>query len=84
MNRFMKYERILLLLGYPWAMFVQNWGGWVTTLGVSFFLSAGGFLGKLPFLTVFENYENPPPLFIIWFIIQFIIQSRFMNPQSVL
>ena len=32
-----RYERILLLLGYRWAIFVQNWGGWVNALEGSFF-----------------------------------------------
>ena len=58
----MKYEHILLLLGYPWGIFVQKWGGWVNTLEVSFFLvDRGFFLKKLPFLPVFENYENILP-----------------------
>ena len=43
-NCFMQYERILLLLGYPWAIFVQNLGGWVNTLEVSFFFGPGVFL----------------------------------------
>ena len=29
---------------YPWANFVQNYGGWVNTLEVSVFLWTGGFL----------------------------------------
>ena len=58
----MKYERILLLLGYPWAIFDQNLGGWVNTLEVSFYLWTGFFfLEKLPFLPVYANYENILP-----------------------
>ena len=54
MTRFMKYERILLLLGYPWAIFFQNLGGWVNNLQVSFILWTGGLLDKLPFLPASE------------------------------
>ena len=46
-NRFMKYERIVLLLGYPWAIFVPNLGGWVNDLEVNFFLWTGGFFDKI-------------------------------------
>ena len=42
-NCFMKDQRILLLLGYPWAIFVQNFAGRVKTLEVIFFLWTGGF-----------------------------------------
>ena len=56
-NGFMKYECILLLLGYPWAIFVPNLGAWVNTLEVSFFFWTGVLLEQLPLLRVFANYE---------------------------
>ena len=51
-NRLMKYDCILLLLGYPWAIFVQNLGGWVNTLEVNFFLSTGGSFGKIAIFAI--------------------------------
>ena len=38
---FMKKELIVILLAYSWAIFVQNSGGWVSTLEVRFFLWIG-------------------------------------------
>ena len=58
-NRFMKYERILLLLGYPWAIFIQNLGGWVNTLEVNFFFWTVVFFWKnchfCPFIQIMKT-----------------------------
>ena len=42
-----------LAVGYPWAVFVQNRGLWVNTLGVLFFVRQGLF-GKIASFVSFE------------------------------
>ena len=55
----MKNERVLLLLGYPWAIANQNLGDWVITLEVRFFCGLAIFCKTWHFFHFMQKMKTP-------------------------